>query len=177
MVDVNTGRLPTLAIVGYGRAGKDTAGSFLTEHFRLKFSGGCSWAIRHYMAERLSADAGRIISPDEAYINRHDDRLKWYNYCNEYRKDDPAKLVRLVLETSDFVCGIRDRKEIISAKNEGLLDLIIWIENYRAEADKTVTFSKEDCDIVVLNNSSLADYYERLYRLGVALGIPKIADK
>lgn len=169
----------TLAIVGYGRCGKDTAGEYLAEHTVLKFEGGCSWAGRHYMAERLSKDYGRRVTPEEAYDNRHgmpgEDpnvmRLKWYNYLNEFREGDPARLIRLVLKTSDFVCGLRDREELIAARKEGLLDLIVWIERPTVPIDPTVTFTKDDCDIVIMNDGTKGDYYRRLRRLATALKI------
>lgn len=172
---------PTIAIVGHGRCGKDTAGLFLKEHTVLRFEGGCSWAGRHYMAERLSVDYGRLVTPEEAYATRHgapgEDpvvmRTRWYDYLNEYRAADPARLIKLVLETSDFVCGVRDRKELLAVREQGLLDLICWVERPGIPVDPTVTFTRADCDLVVMNDGTLDDYLGRWRRLASALKILK----
>lgn len=77
---------PVIAIVGHGRSGKDTAAEWLAEHTVLRFAGGCSFAARHYMAQRLG------LSPDESYARRHENRDKWFQYLNEFREGDPDRL-------------------------------------------------------------------------------------
>lgn len=159
-----------LAFVGMGRAGKDTAAEWFRDHTNLVYRGGCSWTGRHYMAERLSADEDRLVTPDEAYARRHEDRLKWYHYLNDYRSQDSALLIRDCLSHSDIICGIRDRAELCAAKAEGLLDLVIWIDR-DVPRDLTVTFSIEDADIVVRNHSTVDVYYWRLERLAKSLNL------
>jgi hypothetical protein len=165
------GRPPTLAFVGYGRSGKDTCADWLRENTSLVYEGGCSWTARAYMAGRLSEDEGKLVTPDEAYARRHEDRDKWYRYLNEYREGDPTRLVRDCLAHSHVVCGIRDREELLGAKAEGLVDLVIWVDR-DVPVDTTVTYSIDDCDLVLRNRGSKAELYSRLSRMAAALGIP-----
>lgn len=165
--------LPVIALCGYGRAGKDTAAEWLRDHTVLRFSGGCSWTALPYMARRLSEDFGRLVTEEEAYRRRHEDRMKWYTYMNEYRKDeyrkdDPARLIRDVLQHSDLVCGVRDRCELLAAREEQLLDLVVWIDR-DVPVDPTVTYSIDDCDIVVRNHGTIHEFHQRLYRLARSL--------
>jgi hypothetical protein len=159
-----------LAIVGYGRAGKDTASDWLKDHTTLRFNGGSSWHARHYMAKRLSADVGREVTPDEAYTTRHENRWKWYTYMNEYRQPDWTQLVRDCLADSDIVSGVRDREELLVSKQQGLLDLIVWVDR-PVPVDPTVTFSIEDADVIVRNWGGLQEFYSRLERLARCLGV------
>lgn len=154
---------PTLAIVGYGRAGKDTAAEWFRDNTGLRFEGGCSWYARHYMAERLG------VSPEEAFANRHRDRKLWFDYMNEFRAADATALVRLVLSGSDIVCGIRSAEELFESRRQGLIDLVIWIENPRHTEDITVTYCRSDADIVILNEADIATYHKRLKNLAIAL--------
>jgi hypothetical protein len=158
--------LPVLAIVGHGRAGKDTAAEWLRDHTHLKFKGGCSYTGCDYVAKKLG------LSWHEAWRTRHELRMDWYRILNEYREGDPSRLVRDCLEHSDIVCGIRDRMEMIAAKKEGLLDLIVWIDR-PVPVDPTVTFTIEDADVIIRNYSGFDDFYARLRRFSNVLRILK----
>jgi len=164
---------PVIAFCGYGRAGKDTGAEWFRDHTALVFKGGCSWTARVYMAERLTQDLGRLVTVDEAYARRHEDRMKWYTYMNEYRKDDPARLIRDCLTHSEIICGIRDRAELLAAREEGLLDLIIWVDR-DVPVDPTVTYTVDDCDIIIRNHRSVMAYYSKLWQLARSLGLNPI---
>lgn len=157
--------VPTIAICGYGRAGKDTAAEWFRDHSILEFCGGCSWTGLPYVAKRL------CISEEEAWNTRHHRRMEWYEILNEYRKDDPTRLIKDVLKHSEIICGIRDKKELISGQEENLIDLTIWIENNRVDVDPTVTYSVDDCDLIIRNCGTLEDFYKKLYRLTNSLHI------
>lgn len=158
------GWIPTLALCGHGRCGKDSAAEWLRDNTLLTFKGGCSWTALPYVAGRLG------ISTEEAWATRHDNRMEWYHICNEYRKDDPSRLIRDVLKHSDLVCGIRDRKELVDAKEKGLIDLIIWIDR-DVPCDPTVTYTIDDADIVIRNNGDLDSFYKKLGNLARAIGV------
>lgn len=133
------------------------------------------------MAQRLSNDLGISVDPEEAYEKRHGGfgltceelRDKWFRYLNEFRADDKAKLVRLVLEQSDFVCGIRSGTELRVAKEERLIDLIVWVDRPGVPVDPTVEFGRTDADVIILNDGTLVDYHNRWDRLASALNIRK----
>jgi hypothetical protein len=117
------------------------------------------------MAKRLG------LHSDEAYARRHEDRQLWYEYLNEFRRDDPSKLIQLVLQTSDIVCGVRDREEMFAARREGLVDLLVWVHRPQAPLDTTVTYSRSDCDIVIDNDGTIPQFHTRIRNLAKALGL------
>jgi hypothetical protein len=97
-------------------------------------------------------------------VTRHKERKFWYEWANEYRKDDPAKLAKKCLEKGDMVIGLRDKLELQACKDANLFDLIIWIER-NVEPDPTVTFSRDDCDVIIDNNGTISQLQKKLSRL------------
>jgi hypothetical protein len=156
--------LPILAIVGHGRAGKDTVAEWLRDNTILRFKGGCSFTGCQYVADKLGS------SWHEAWRTRHERRMEWYHILNEYRKDDPTRLVRDCLEHSDIVCGLRDREELLGAKAKKLFDLVIWVDR-PVPIDPTVTFTVDDADLIIRNYTKFEDLYERLTHLAGVLKV------
>lgn len=150
--------LPKLMIVGYGRAGKDTAGEYLGTHSLLRYNGSTSNIVCPLIAEALG------ISPEEAWRTRHENRQFWYEWSNEYRKDDPAKLIKKSLEQADLVIGVRDMREIKAAREQKLVNLIIWVDSNRVPKDPTVGFTKDDADLIIQNNDDIDSFYDKLER-------------
>lgn len=157
--------LPVLAFVGHGRSGKDTCCEWLRDNTFLRFAGGCSYTVLPHVARALG------LTTEEAWATRHDNRMFWYEWCNEYRREDPARIVRECLAHSDVVCGVRDGVELRAARDEGLVDVIVWVDR-AVPADPTVAFTADDADLVLRNHGSLDDLYRRLRRLATALKIP-----
>lgn len=138
-----------ILLVGYGRCGKDTAGEYLAQVTPLRFAGTTSRYLAKYVAQKL----GR--SEEEVYATRHIDRMLWKQIGDEIRADDPSLLIRESLQHGEIGGGVRDIAEVIAAREEGLVDLIIWIENVWVPVDPTVTFTPRECDLVVQNNWDL----------------------
>lgn len=161
---------PILAIVGHGRAGKDTAAEFFRDHTVLRFKGGCSYTGCQYVADKLG------ISWHEAWRTRHERRMDWYRILNDYREGDPSRLIRDCLEHSDIVCGVRDSIELSVARKECLLDLVVWIDR-PVPFDPTVTFTIEDADVIIRNYTGFSDFYTRLKRFAKVLGVLREGEK
>jgi hypothetical protein len=157
--------IPKIAILGYGRAGKDEGSEFLAKHTALRFPGSTSEIALPFVAERLG------LPEDVAWAKRHEMREDWYRICNELRADDPLFLVRKVLAKGDIVCGLRDKKEVQLLPSLGV-DLRIWVHR-DVPVDHTTKFTKWDCDVVVLNThpTDLTPYFDRLARLVRAMGV------
>ena len=68
--------------------------------------------------------------------------------------------------------GVRDKIEVLAARNEGLVDLIVWIENKNVPADPTLKFGPEDCDIIIQNSGSLDSFYDKLCRFAKFSSLP-----
>lgn len=157
--------LPRIALCGYGRAGKDTAGAYLGEVTALKYTGSLSQIFLPLIAKELG------ISEEAAWEARHSNRAYWKEFGDKYRANDSARLIRESLKLGGLVVGVRDKRELLAAKDEGLLDLIIWIHR-EVPTDPTVTYQPSDCDIIVHNTADLDTFYERLRRLMHFAGIP-----
>lgn len=119
----------------------------------------------------LVAEA-RGESPEKAWAERHANREWWYLFCNEYRKNDPARIVKDCLKHSDIICGVRDGFELKAAVDQKLIDLTIWVHSPRVRVDSTVTYQEKDCDLTIDNSGSIEDLYRKLERLAISLGIP-----
>lgn len=147
---------PKIAIVGYGRAGKDTAGYFLSTITALRYTGSMSNVVCPLIAKEKG------ISAEEAWSKRHAERDYWKNWCDEYRKDDPTKIIRACLDVADIVVGVRGDLELYTAQASGLIHTTVWIGNPRVKVDPTVDFVEEDCDLTIYNDGDYAKFYRRL---------------
>ncbi len=155
---------PRIAIVGRGRAGKDVSGAWFGANTPLRYVGSTSNVVCPLIARELG------ISAEEAWLDRHNNRMFWYNWCNEYRKDDPAKIAKVCLENGDIVVGLRDWREIEAIKELHIVDLVIWIERNVPE-DPTMTYGPEYADIVINNNGTIEELYEKLWNLSRFAGL------
>jgi hypothetical protein len=148
-----------IALLGYGRAGKDTAGGWFGLFTPLLYVGSTSRVV----CPMIAAEMG--LSVEEAWKTRHQYRQFWYNWCNEYRKDDPTKIARACLVQGDIVVGLRDKVELEACKAAGLFDLVVWVHSDKVPYDSTVTFTKDDCDVIIENNGNYKQFYDRLMHL------------
>ncbi len=160
----------TICFVGEGRAGKDTACEYLAQITTLRNAGTTSKYLAKYVALKLGVDK------DTAYARRHESnemRTLWYNIGNEVRVAGPTTLLREALQCGEITGGIRDLEEIRTARAERIVDLIVWIENKRVSKDPTVMFTSAEADIVIENNGTLEEFYERLRRFANFANLPK----
>ena len=159
-----------ILIVGYGRAGKDESGLMLSAITKLPYAGSTSWSAKELVAKRLR------IHPQVAWEARHQRREEWKAICDDLRKHDQTKLIRLALESVNdekssgllagwggIVTGCRDKVELSAAKEEGIFDSILWIDRLGTPVDPTVTFTKDDCDEVIHNDGSLLQLHSTLF--------------
>ncbi len=158
--------LPTVAFCGWGRCGKDTAGEFLGTVTPLKYSGSLSWTMIGIMADRLK------VCPQVAWERRHENRKIWYDTCNEFRAHDPARIIRNSLNNGEIVCGIRDKLELRTAIQEGLLTHVVWIDRDGIPRDTTVTYESGDCNHILGNHGTIEDFQQTLIRWAEGVGIP-----
>lgn len=161
--------MKTIMFVGEGRAGKDTACEYLEKITLLRNAGTTSKYLCKYVAKKLG------VSEEEAYNRRHesdDMRILWYNTGNEVRNQGPTTLIREALQHGEITGGIRDLEEILACKRERVVDLIVWVENKMVKKDPTVMFTSREADIVIENNWSLEEFYERIERLAKFAGLP-----
>ncbi len=155
--------LPTVAWCGWGRAGKDEAGEWLSEHSKdeiLYAGGGNSLAAAPLIGSALGVPA------HEAYRDRHSCRMFWFHFLNGLRDiHGQTTLVKMTLATSDTVTGIRSGLELRSAQTEGLIDRVVWVHRPGVPQDFTVEYDELDCQYAVINGGTLQEYHDKLRRL------------
>ena len=154
-----------ILLVGYGRAGKDEGLSYLAALTRLRNAGCTSVYLAKYVARELG------ISESEAYQTRHQRRDEWYEIGVLLREKDPGVLLREALANGPLTGGVRDLEEIIEARRCNLVDLIVWVQNFRVPIDETVKFNASHCDVIVQNNGTLDEYQDKLQRLAAFAGL------
>jgi hypothetical protein len=160
------GGVKRVMVVGHSGAGKDTACLYLALVTHLRFAGTTSRYLARHVAARLG------VCEAEAYRSRHANRNVWHRVGNELRRRDPGLLVREALAHAEITGGVRGVEEIRACRQEGLVDLIVWVANDRVRRGATVTFDERDCDAVVANHGSLAEFHEELLRWARAAGLP-----
>lgn len=152
-------KIPTLAILGMGRAGKDTAGEFLSEKFLPSKPRSSSLNALPLVAHMIG------LPPEVAYAERHQHREFWIEACNALRKDDLTRLARWCLGACDVAIGLRGKEEFAAVMKTGVCDLSVWVER-DVPADPTVEFRREDCVVVIENTSTLERFHEKLMAFG-----------
>jgi hypothetical protein len=180
----NRDRLPRLAFVGYGEAGKDEAANYISANTPLRHGGSTSVHLLPYMvARRLGCTVERArarLDYEEIaralYDRRHAARQEWYDEGNRIRAADPGVLVRAALAAGELLVGCRDVCEIVYARDHGLVDLTLWVANRRVPPDPTVMFGPEVADLVIENHVDLASYHRRLAALCRFAGVPMFSD-
>lgn len=146
-----------ILFVGWGRAGKDAGAEFIGKISTVPYAGSTSWAAKELVAKVLG------INPQVAWETRHQHRMEWKRICDDLRRDDPARLIRLALNGGPgIIAGCRDKIELESAKHYGIFDRIVWIDRLNTPKDPTVTFEREDCDEIIYNNGTLEQYHQTL---------------
>lgn len=159
----------TIALSGPRRAGKDLSADILGEHTTLRRPPSTSYYLAAHVAPILG------VTPEEAFARRHeseDMRQLFFETGNKIRAVEPLVLVKPALAAGDILIGCRDGDELIRAKEEGLLDLIVWISRDVPD-DPTLTYGPELCDVIVANNGDVSELTAKLVRFAAFAGLLK----
>lgn len=150
-------------ILGFAQSGKDTFADYIVKEYSLKFK-----SASMLMAEKIIMPKfpNRYTSVEECYADRVNHRSIWAKLLEEYIKDDKTKFIKEVFSESEIYCGLRSPTELLAAKKENLFDLSIWIDRNMCFEDKTsCRLTKYYADIIIENNGSLQDLYDKADRL------------
>jgi len=164
-------KLPKLLIIGHARHGKDTLAELLRDSIGMKFESSSEAAADIFIFEMLR-EKYHYNSYMECFQDRVNHRGEWYDLICEYNKDDKAKLAKGILERADCYVGMRDREEIRECINQGLFDLIVWVdasERLPLELPDSFNIDKSCADIIIDNNGSYEEFKERAFRFGKIL--------
>lgn len=160
-----------LLIIGNARHGKDTFAELLNELFGLKFISSSQAAADIFIYDTLKEKYGYKTSV-ECFEDRVNHRAEWYDMICEYNKDDKARLAKGILELADCYVGMRDRGEISECINQGLFDLIIWVdasERLPLESADSFNIDKSCADVIIENNGTFDEFKEKVLRFGKIL--------
>jgi len=169
---------PKLLIIGSARHGKDTFAEILQDKFGLKFESSSQAAADIFIYEKLKDKYGYNDSV-ECFVDRVNHRQEWYEMICDYNKDDKARLAKSILESSDCYVGMRDAGEIAESINQGLFDLIIWVDGSKRlplEDGGSFNIDMSLADIIIENNTTLEDFERKVYRLGKILASSNTSD-
>lgn len=159
---------PKLLILGHMRHGKDSFAELLNEEFGLTFESSSVSASKIFLYDALKEKYG-YKTPEECFEDRVNHRPEWKQMIFDYNKDDRAKLAKKILEKSDCYVGMRDREEIAESINQGLFDLIIWVDasdRLPLESPESFNIDKSCADIIIDNNGTFQEFKDRTSRLG-----------
>lgn len=159
---------PKILIIGHKRHAKDTMAEILEEDFNIKYISSSQAASNIFIYDKLKDKYGYKTS-EECFEDRINHRPEWYQLICEYNKDDKARLAKEILKDSQCYVGMRDRGEIEECINQGLFDLVIWIdasERLPLEDASSFNIDKSCADIIVDNNGTEAQFRQRVKRLG-----------
>jgi hypothetical protein len=157
-----------LGIIGSARSGKDTMAELFKERFGLNYLSTSEAAAKIFIFDALKDKYG-YINHVECFEDRHNHRAEWYDLFCEYNKYDKAKLCRSIMSISDCYVGMRNRQEIKQCIEEGLFDLVIWVDAAkRIEMESADSFNVDSscADIIVENNGDYKSFEEKVLRLG-----------
>jgi len=152
-------RVPTVAVLGMGRAGKDTAAEYICHRVPgMVYAGSSSNRLCRFVAHMVG------LSEEQAFAERHDHRDFWIAAGHAIRGQDLTLLARITLGWGDLAVGLRGRQELHGCVRDGVIDYSLWIDNPRVPVDKTVEFTAGDCDCMIPNWGSYLELYRKLDR-------------
>jgi len=158
-----------IAICGHGRCGKDTAANWLNAHTTLCYQESTSQAAAQLCFDALARQYG-YQSVQEAFDDRANHRVEWAEIIWAYNQPDGLTLYRGMLDAGDILDGIRRAPELLALRQNAMIDLVIWIER-DVPNDPSLEMTSDVADIIIPNNGTLDELYERLARIASAIQI------
>ncbi len=154
-----------LFVIGHGRHGKDTVAEFIQKNYGLSFESSSMFCAEHVVAPWLEKMGITYDSLEKCYEDRVNHRMDWYEAIRSYNKEDESRLSTAIFANYDMYVGIRSRVEFLASRH--LSDLSIWVEasDRHTYIDPSCKVLREDCDVIVDNNGTIAEIYDRLTRL------------
>ena len=152
-------KLPKLLIIGHGRHGKDTVCDILASRYNFNFLSSSQFCSRKFMFNDLKDKYG-YQTEEECYIDRHNHRQEWYDNISLYCQDDPSRLGKEIFKEYDIYCGLRNKSEFFSMKNQKVFDYVIWVDrsdHLPIEDKSSMTLEMWMADYVIDNNGTLSE--------------------
>ena len=141
-----------IVVIGENQSGKSHIAKELARLLDVKYYNSSDILIDGF-CEREK------INRNELVTNKNEYRDKLYNYGRELQFVDPACMIKPI-SNGGVVAGIRNKDEIAAAREQNLVDLVIWVDlSYRENQypffDGDMLVDSSDADIIILNGSTL----------------------
>lgn len=150
---------PKLMIVGHGRHGKDTVCDILVNDYDFHFISSSRFCSQHFIFDRLKDKYG-YKSEEECFEDRHNHRTEWFELIKEYCTPDASLLGKEIFNQYDIYCGLRNKSEFNSMKNQKVFDYSIWVDasdRLPPEDSSSITVEPWMTDFVIDNNTENFD--------------------
>lgn len=158
-----------IIVVGHKQHGKDELCKLLDLPYR-----GSEYACEKFIFDEMK-EAGHVYdSIAECHADRGNHREFWFKSISNYNTPDLSRLVNEAFSDGFIYCGLRCIKELNAVKESGTVDLIVWVdacERKPLESKKSMTITKEDADIIILNNGTLEEFHHKAAAFKKLLGL------
>jgi len=147
-----------LLVIGYARHGKDSVCEFLRDEYNYSFVSSSHYCAEHVVIPYLRTIGITYDSIEECYEDRVNHRDKWFNCIADFSREKPGEITRGIMETNDIYCGMRNRIDYNKAIEDGVFDLILWVDasdRHPPEDPSSNSLTPEDADFVLDNNGDV----------------------
>lgn len=156
-----------IIVIGQGRHGKDTFCEIAETH-GLSFESSSHLACNIFIFEALKEKYG-YKTAEECFEDRHNHRAEWFDLITEYNKEDKARLAKQIFRENSIYCGMRCPKELQACKDQGITDLIIYIDASErlgdTEGKDSNNITKSDADVIIENNGTYQEFKDKVDRI------------
>lgn len=160
-----------LLVVGKARHGKDTFCEWLRDNLGCSFQSSSERIIQEFFPTLQQLKGYETV--EEAYNDRYNYRDFLYHLIATYNSDDLTRMAKLVLTDNNIYCGMRKYEELEACKEDGLFDLIIWVDAEERLGDTettSCTVKPSQADIVITNNGTEQEFLEKIERVMKLIG-------
>ena len=153
-----------ILIVGHGRHGKDTMAEYLQDNYGLTYNSSSEFCSENVVFPVLKNLYG-YKTHEEAFADRHNHRAEWYDLISGYCKNDPSRLGKEIFRVSDIYCGLRNKREFHSLRNQCVFDYSVWVDrsdHLPPEPKESNSIEQWMCDYTIDNNADLQELYNNI---------------
>lgn len=181
---------PKIAVIGHARHGKDTVCELLRDLYGFTFTSSSffcaeevvfpayrSWCMgdvsdtTKIVTRHLGRSDPSWITAEACFEERSRYRALWFDLIAAYNSPDPATLARDITNKYDVYAGIRSTREFHAAVNEGIFDLVLWVDRSKHlpdEPSSSMELKPWMADYVLDNNGNIDDLRREVARLVAA---------
>lgn len=157
-----------IAVIGYGRHGKDTVCEILKNHYMLDFKSSSYFCAEKVIFPVLSNIYG-YKTVEECYQDRHNHRKEWYDLIADYNNEDLTRLGKDILKEHSIYCGLRRKEELLELQKQKIIDYTIWVDASEripyVEDINSCTVDRTMADFIIYNNGTHSELEDKVHYL------------